>query len=124
MPQIDPDKPLYPIGVVADMLGISKRILRIYEEKEIIKPSRSESNRRLYSLNDIEKIEYVIYLAHIKRVNLVGVKVIFRLLDKLKDKERQKLMSDFKEEIKQMNEEQKRLLQEGKEEIIENLFNP
>jgi DNA-binding transcriptional MerR regulator len=106
------------------MLGISKRILRIYEEKEIIKPSRSESNRRLYSLNDIEKIEYVIYLAHIKRVNLVGVKVIFRLLDKLKDKERQKLMSDFKEEIKQMNEEQKRLLQEGKEEIIENLFNP
>lgn len=122
MPKLDPNQPFYPIGVVADILGISPRILRVYEEKEVIKPQRTNSNRRLYSQNDIEKIEYIHYLTHIKRVNLSGVKVIFTLLDKLKEKERAKLMSDFRKEIEKMGEDKKRILREGEEEITKEIL--
>jgi MerR family transcriptional regulator/heat shock protein HspR len=110
MVKIDPDKPLYPIGVVADILGVPQRVLRAYEEKEVIKPSRSDSNRRLYSQRDIEKIEYVHYLKQIKEVNLSGIKEIFSLLDKLREEERQKLMSYVERETKSMPEEKKKAL--------------
>jgi MerR family transcriptional regulator/heat shock protein HspR len=127
MPEIDLDKPLYPIGVVAEILGIPQRILRAYEVNEVIKPSRTYSNRRLYSQNDIQKIEYIHYLTSQKKVNRAGVKVIFDLLDKLRDEEREKLMADFTHEIKSMGEEKKKILQEEARkmthEMMENKLN-
>lgn len=122
MSEIDPNKPLYPIGVVAEILCISQRILRLYEVKNVIKPSRTYSNRRLYSQNDIQKIEYIHYLTHIKKVNLEGVKVIFNLLDKLKEEEREKLMSDLKLEIKALTQDKKRILKEGEEGITKEIM--
>jgi MerR family transcriptional regulator/heat shock protein HspR len=122
MPEIDPNKPLYPIGVVAEILGIPQRILRAYEVKEVIKPSRTYTNRRLYSQNDIQKIEYIHYLTYIKKVNRAGVKVIFDLLDKLRDEEREKLMADFAHEIKTMGEEKKKIFQGEARKIADELM--
>ncbi|MBD3239906.1 MAG: MerR family DNA-binding transcriptional regulator, partial [Chitinivibrionales bacterium] len=48
---IDPSKPYFTIGAVAEILGIKPRMLRVYEERGILTPSRTEGNRRLYSLN-------------------------------------------------------------------------
>jgi DNA-binding transcriptional MerR regulator len=110
MPKIDPDKPLYPIGVVAEIIGVPQRILRAYEEKKVIKPSRTDTNRRLYSQNDIQKIEYIHYLTYMKKVNLAGVKVIFSLLDKLKDEEREQLMAEFAHDIRTGGEEEREVL--------------
>ncbi len=118
MVKINPNAPLYSIGVVEEILKIPQRILRFYEEKGVITPSRSDSNRRLYSQKDLEKIEYIHYLTHIKRVNLAGVKEIFDLLDKLKDPEREKLIRAVEEEIKLLPKEKKKIYQEGKDEII------
>jgi len=56
MVKIDPNKPLYSIGTVAELIGTHPRTLRVYEENGIIIPQRTESNRRLYSLKDIEKL--------------------------------------------------------------------
>lgn len=113
MVNIDPNMPLYSIGVVEDILKIPQRMLRFYEEKGVIKPSRSDSNRRLYSKRDIEKIEYIHFLTHIKKVNLAGVKEIFELLDKLKDAEREELVADVEEKIKALSEEKKKILKEA-----------
>jgi DNA-binding transcriptional MerR regulator len=118
MAKIDPDKPLFPIGVVADILDVPHQILRKYEEKEVIKPSRSNTNRRLYSQNDIQKIEYIHYLTSIKRVNLAGVREIFNLLDKLKEEEREKLRVDVEKEITNLSTEKRKILIEGSEEVI------
>lgn len=118
MVDINPQMPLYSIGVVEEILQIPQRILRLYEEKGVIKPTRSETNRRLYSQKDLEKIEYIHYLTHIKKVNLAGVKEIFDLLDKLREDEREKLIHSVEEEIKSMSEEKKKLFKEGKDEII------
>lgn len=118
MANIDPDKPLFPIGVVADILDVPHQILRKYEEKDVIKPSRSNTNRRLYSQNDIQKIEYIHYLTSIKRVNLAGVREIFNLLDKLKEEEREKLRMEVEKEIRDLSEEKRKKLIEGTEEVI------
>jgi len=88
MANINTDKPLYGIRIAAELIGVNARALRIYEENGIITPVRTSSNRRLYSQKDIEKLEYIYFLTHIKKVNIAGVKVILGLLDLIKDKKK------------------------------------
>lgn len=47
---------VFPIGSVMELTGLTARQIRYYEEYDLINPKRSESNRRLYSLNDVDKI--------------------------------------------------------------------
>lgn len=47
---------VFPIGTVMEITGLSARQIRYYEEYSLITPKRSETNRRLYSLNDIDRI--------------------------------------------------------------------
>jgi len=110
--KITPETPLYTIGVVEDLVEIPQRILRFYEEKGVIKPSRSVSNRRLYSQLDLDKIRYVHYLHRIKRVNLAGIREIFHLLDNLKESERTKLIAEFEEEMSTLSAEKRKLYEE------------
>lgn len=110
MADIAPDKPLFPIGVVADMLNIPQRVLRAYEDKEVIKPSRSQTGRRLYSHRDIQRIEYIHYLNNVKKVNLAGVKEIFDLLAKIDEKESDKILAEFREELSKMGSEKEEVV--------------
>lgn len=112
MADIAPDKPLFPIGVVAEMLNIPQRVLRTYEDKEVIKPSRSQTGRRLYSHRDIQRIEYIHYLNRIKRVNLAGVKEIFNLLAKINDEESDKILAEFQQGLNKIDSNEKKILSE------------
>jgi DNA-binding transcriptional MerR regulator len=109
---ISPDKPLFPIGVVAEMLNIPQRVLRAYEDKQVIKPSRSQTGRRLYSHRDIQRIEYIHYLNRIKKVNLAGVKEIFDLLAKINEQDSDKILAEFQNELSQIGSDEKTILQE------------
>ena len=122
MVRIDPNKPLYTIGTAAELIGLQPRTLRIYEENEIIIPRRTESNRRLYSLRDIERLEYIHYLAYIKRVNIRGIKVILHLLEEMGPEFRQKIINKAEAEIKNLDKEKKKIFVEGKEEIEEEIL--
>jgi len=73
-------KPMFPISVVADILQVHQRTLRIYDDEQILIPSRSPKNRRLYSFNDIERGKFVQYLTRELGINLAGIKIIFHLL--------------------------------------------
>lgn len=81
---LDPEKPMFPISVVADILKVHQRTLRIYDDENILVPSRSPKNRRLYSFNDIERGKFVQYLTRELGINLVGIKIIFHLLSQQK----------------------------------------
>jgi DNA-binding transcriptional MerR regulator len=74
------DKPMFPISAIAEILKVHQRTLRIYDEENILVPNRSPKNRRLYSLNDIEKGKFIQYLTRELGINLVGIKIIFNLL--------------------------------------------
>lgn len=122
MVEIDPEMPLYAIGVVEDILGIPQRILRTYEERGVIRPSRSDTNRRLYSQKDLSTIQYIHYLTHIKKVNLAGVKEIFDLVNRLPKDIRNQLLSESETEIQKLSVEKKKILQEGDAEVNEQIL--
>ena len=75
----DKSKPLYMIGVVAEMLKLHPQTLRMYEKKGLIRPSRTVGKTRLYSSEDIEEIARVIRLARDLGVNLAGIEIILKM---------------------------------------------
>ncbi|MEI7473443.1 MAG: MerR family transcriptional regulator [bacterium] len=83
-PALDVDKPMFPISVVADLLKVHQRTLRIYDDENILVPNRSPKNRRLYSFNDIERGKFIQYLTRELGINLAGIKIIFYLLSQQK----------------------------------------
>jgi MerR family transcriptional regulator/heat shock protein HspR len=75
----DTGKPLYMIGVVADMLKVHPQTLRMYEKKGLIQPSRTVGKTRLYSPEDVEEIARLVRLSRDLGVNLAGVEIILKM---------------------------------------------
>jgi len=72
-------KRYYHISSVARMYNIHPQTLRLYEREGLLKPSRSEGNTRLYSQEDLERLEVILNLIRDLGVNLAGVEVILNM---------------------------------------------
>lgn len=70
----DKNRPVFTIGVAADMIGVSVHTLRMYETEGLILPSRTESQRRLYSQSDIERLQCIRTMIEERGFNLAGIK--------------------------------------------------
>lgn len=81
--EITRDRPIFTLSVAADLLGLHPRTLRIYEEKKLVVPSRTEGNRRRYSQSDIERFQFIRFLTG-GGVNLEGVRIILDMADELR----------------------------------------
>jgi MerR family transcriptional regulator/heat shock protein HspR len=82
LPQISADRPIFTLSVAADLLGLHPRTLRIYEEKQLVVPARTEGNRRRYSQNDIDRFQSIRRLTS-GGVNLEGVRIILDMADEI-----------------------------------------
>jgi len=82
-PGVDPSRPVYVISVAAEIVAVHPRTLRIYEEAGLICPSRTESNNRLFSENDLRRILWIRHLTQDLGVNLAGIKLLFQLEERL-----------------------------------------
>ena len=91
---------LYMISVVSEILGIHPQTLRLYEREGFIKPKRSGGNTRLYSEEDVEKLEMILRLTRELGVNLAGVDVILSMREKMEQMQR-----DMEETILSLREE-------------------
>ena len=80
---------LFMISVVSEMLGIHPQTLRIYEREGFITPKRSGGNTRLYSEEDVEKLELILRLTRDLGVNLAGVEVILSMREKMEQMQRE-----------------------------------
>src|SRR5436305_3998488 len=69
----------YMISAVAEMYGIHPQTLRLYEREGLLKPSRTEGNTRLYSDEDLERLETILSLTRDLGVNLAGVEIILNM---------------------------------------------
>jgi MerR family transcriptional regulator/heat shock protein HspR len=65
--------PLYPIGIVAELVGTTDQTLRLYEKHGLISPARRNKNR-YYSENDIKWIRCIRELIHTKKISIQGIK--------------------------------------------------
>jgi len=69
-------KGAYMISVVAEMYDIHPQTLRLYEREGLLKPSRSEGNTRLYTEEDLKRLEFILSLARDLGVNIAGIGII------------------------------------------------
>ncbi len=81
------DEPVFIISVAARMLGVRTQTLRYYERLGLIEPSRTRGNQRVFSRRDIEKVQRVREMMDDLGVNLAGVELVLRLLDRFKSSE-------------------------------------
>ena len=85
--QPDWDEPCFVISVVSRMVGVNAQTLRYYERIELVEPTRSGGNIRLYSQRDIERLHRIKTLVYDMGVNAAGVDVILRLTDQIQQLE-------------------------------------
>jgi len=86
-------KAAYMISAVAETYDIHPQTLRLYEREGLLKPSRSEGNTRLYTQEDLERLELILNLTRDLGVNLAGVEVILNMRQRLE--EMQSEMQEF-----------------------------
>lgn len=73
----------YMIGVVSMRYEVHPQTLRLYEREGLLKPSRTEGKTRLYSDEDLERLEFILNLTRDLGVNLAGVEVVLNLRERL-----------------------------------------
>jgi MerR family transcriptional regulator/heat shock protein HspR len=81
------------ISAVAESYGIHPQTLRLYEREGLLKPSRTEGNTRLYTAQDIERLELILSLTREMGVNLAGVEVVLSMREKMEQMRKQ--MEEF-----------------------------
>jgi DNA-binding transcriptional MerR regulator len=78
----DWDEPVYPIGVVADLLRVSVQVIRRYDDDAMVEPERSEGGQRRYSRHDIARLAHILQLAE-EGISVAGIKRILTLEQQL-----------------------------------------
>jgi len=76
-------KAAFMISAVAEQYQIHPQTLRLYEREGLLKPSRSEGNTRLYTAEDIDRLEVILHLTRDLGVNLAGVEIILNMREKM-----------------------------------------
>lgn len=82
-------KGAYMISAVAEMYEIHPQTLRMYEREGLLKPSRTEGNTRLYTDEDLERLEFILNLARDLGVNIAGIAIILQMRERMEEMNRQ-----------------------------------
>ncbi len=92
-------KGAYMISVVAQMYEIHPQTLRLYEREGLLKPSRSDGNTRLYTEEDLKRLEFILSLARDLGVNIAGIGIILNMRERMEQMQRQ--MQEFVKYVQQ-----------------------
>jgi len=87
------------ISSVAEMYGIHPQTLRLYEREGLLKPSRTEGNTRLYTDDDLQRLEFILSLARDLGVNIAGMAIILQMRERMEEMQRQ--IQEFVQYIQQ-----------------------
>jgi len=72
------DLALYAISVAGELTGVDPQMLRVYESRGLLTPSRTDGGTRRYSERDIDRIDRItMYLE--AGLNLAGIERVFVL---------------------------------------------
>jgi len=82
-PGMDNSRPRYMISVAAELVGMHPQTLRIYEQKGLVRPKRTAGNTRLYSDEDVARLQLIQRLTSEIGLNLAGVERVLSLEDEL-----------------------------------------
>lgn len=96
-------KRFYATGAAARMLKLHPQTLRLYERLGLVKPRRDAHGKRMYGDEDIERVRKIQHLTQQMGVNLAGVEIILRLMERISELEREleQTKSSIDEQVKQ-----------------------
>jgi len=106
-------KPRYVISIAARMIGIEAHTLRYYERLGLVQPERSSGNIRLYSEEDVDRLRYIKALMSDCGVNLAGVEVALRLMQR---------MTEMQQQLEEMERKIKKVAEAEIEDMIEDII--
>jgi MerR family transcriptional regulator/heat shock protein HspR len=106
-------KPRYVISVAAGMVGIEAHTLRYYERLGLVQPERSSGNIRLYSEEDIDRLRYIKALMSDCGVNLAGVEVALRLMQR---------MNQMQQQLEEMEKRIEKVVHAEMEDVLEDII--
>src|SRR5215468_12756417 len=90
----------YMISAVSELYKLHPQTLRLYEREGLLKPSRSEGNTRLYTDEDLERLEVILKLTRELGVNLAGVEIILNMREKMAA-----MQDQIEQFVRQLNQE-------------------
>ncbi len=94
------DQGLYTIHVAAELVSVHPQTLRLYERLGLVKPQRTRGKIRLYSDENIDRLQQIQQFTQARRVNLAGVEIILNMLEEMDQMKRQ-----MEEEMEKMHKE-------------------
>ncbi len=111
----------YSISAVSKMFNVHQQTVRLYEKEGLIAPKRSQGNTRMFSEEDVEKLEEIINLTHQLGVNLAGVEMILQLHKKIEkmQSDMNKLFAKTQQELTQETQNRKELIQNYSAQLYE-----
>lgn len=110
--------PLLSISIVMQLTDLTARQIRYYEEHDLIQPHRTEGNRRMFSLNDIDLLLEIKDMLE-QGVNMAGIKKVFAMKNDPALQQATKEISDtelrkiLREEMRQAQRMQKSSIRQG-----------
>ena len=110
--------PLLSISIVMQLTDLTARQIRYYEEHDLIQPHRTEGNRRMFSLNDVDKLLEIKDMLE-QGVNMAGIKKVFEMKNNPALQQANKEISDtelrkiLREEMRQAQRMQKSSIRQG-----------
>lgn len=113
-------KGFFSISAVAKMFSVHQQTVRLYEKEGLITPKRSEGNTRLFSEEDVNRLEEIIYLTHQLGINLAGVEMILKLKKQISkmQKDMNDLFDKTNEELDKETETAKHVVQSSMQQLM------
>lgn len=113
-------KGYFSISAVAKMFSVHQQTIRLYEREGLISPKRSEGNTRMFTEEDVDRLEEVIYLTHKLGINLAGVEMILKLQRQIKkmQKDMNKVFDSTQEELAKEVEQSKKAIEGNANQLL------
>lgn len=110
----------FSISAVAKMFSVHQQTIRLYEKEGFITPKRSDGNTRMFSEEDVDRLEEIIHLTHQMGINLAGVEMILKLQKKITrmQKDMNKIFTNAQSELIQETDTRKSLIQAQTKQLL------
>ena len=102
------------------MFSVHQQTIRLYEKEGFITPKRSDGNTRMFSEEDVDRLEEIIHLTHQLGINLAGVEMILKLQKKITrmQKDMNKIFANAQSELIHETDTRKSLIQAQTKQLL------
>ncbi len=77
---VDPNLPVYTLGIASQLSDIPAHSIRQYIDKGLLIPYKLDSSRHLFSANDIQRLRHIHMLIQEKGLNFAGIKALMAMI--------------------------------------------